>query len=123
MAVYLYRSSLGARFSAALSVCLLTLLPTAAHAHRSQVGANREAEIFPNPNEVDINRNIDSYVHYGVGPQTYVGKEASRVALTAMLKVVGRLDNLRRAPGAQGQYIPLIPYLVESGHKMYEGVN
>lgn len=26
-----------------------------------------------------------------------------KIALTTMLKVVGRLDNLRRAPGAQGQ--------------------
>lgn len=27
----------------------------------------------------------------------------SKVALTTMLKTVGRLDNLRRAPGPQGQ--------------------
>jgi linoleate 10R-lipoxygenase len=32
-----------------------------------------------------------------------LGGDASKVALTAMLRVVGRLDNLRRAPGAQGE--------------------
>jgi linoleate 10R-lipoxygenase len=46
---------------------------------------------------------MESYIHYGVGPHTCLGKDASQTALTAMLKVVGRLDNLRRAPGPQGQ--------------------
>lgn len=68
-----------------------------------QVEANRDAAIFPNPNEVDITRDLDTYIHYGFGPHACLGKDASRVALMAMLKVVGRLDNLRRAPGPQGQ--------------------
>ncbi len=38
-----------------------------------------------------------------MGPHTCLGRDASRVALTAMLKVVGRLDNLRRAPGPAGE--------------------
>lgn len=46
---------------------------------------------------------MDSYIQYGLGPHTCLGKEASKVALTAMLRVVGRLENLRRAPGPQGQ--------------------
>lgn len=46
---------------------------------------------------------MDSYIQYGLGAHTCLGKEASKVALTAMLRVVGRLDNLRRAPGPQGQ--------------------
>ena len=74
-----------------------------ARADQAQVEANREAKFFPNPNEVDLNRNLDTYIHYGAGPHACLGKDASRVALTAMLKVVGRLDNLRRAPGAQGE--------------------
>ena len=69
----------------------------------SFVGANREAEIFPEPDTVRINRPIDSYIHYGLGPHACLGGEASRTALTAMLRVVGQLENLRRAPGAQGQ--------------------
>jgi len=69
----------------------------------SLVGANREADYFPNPNTVDVHRPLDRYLHYGVGPHTCLGAEASRVALTAMLRTIGRLDNLRRAPGPQGQ--------------------
>ena len=67
------------------------------------VGANREAEFFPDPDVVRVDRPIDAYIHYGFGPHACLGGEASRVALTAMLRVVGRLDNLRRASGPQGQ--------------------
>ena len=69
----------------------------------SQVGANRDPKIFPSPNEVRLDRDLESYIHYGVGEHRCLGRDASRVALTAMLKVVGGLENLRRAPGPQGQ--------------------
>lgn len=69
----------------------------------SFVGANREAKFFPEPDTVRIDRPMDTYIHYGLGPHACLGGEASRTALTAMLRVVGRLDNLRRAPGPQGQ--------------------
>lgn len=69
----------------------------------SFVGANREAEFFPEPNTVMIDRPMEIYIHHGMGPHACLGGEASRTALTAMLRVVGRLDNLRRAPGPQGQ--------------------
>ncbi|KAL9596957.1 MAG: hypothetical protein Q9219_005468 [cf. Caloplaca sp. 3 TL-2023] len=69
----------------------------------SFVQANRESQFFPDPDTVRLDRPLDSYIHYGVGPHACLGREASRVALTAMLKVIGRLDNLRRAPGPQGE--------------------
>ena len=69
----------------------------------SFVGANREAQYFPEPDTVRIDRPMDTYIHYGFGPHACLGREASGTALTAMLRVVGRLDNLRRAPGPQGQ--------------------
>ncbi|OGE56018.1 hypothetical protein PENARI_c003G02651 [Penicillium arizonense] len=69
----------------------------------SFVDANRDPDAFPDPDSVRLDRPMESYIHYGVGPHTCLGKEASKVALTAMLRVVGRLENLRRAPGPQGQ--------------------
>ncbi|KAL9592549.1 MAG: hypothetical protein Q9179_006606, partial [Wetmoreana sp. 5 TL-2023] len=69
----------------------------------SFVQANREPQFFPDPDTVRLDRPLDAYIHYGVGPHACLGRDASRVALTAMLKVVGRLDNLRRAPGPVGQ--------------------
>lgn len=46
---------------------------------------------------------MDAYIHYGEGPHKCLGMEVSKVAITAMLKTVGRLDNLRRAPGPRGE--------------------
>lgn len=69
----------------------------------SFVGAAREPKVFPDPDTVRLDRPLESYIHYGVGPHTCLGKDVSQVALTAMLKVVGGLDNLRRAPGPAGQ--------------------
>jgi linoleate 10R-lipoxygenase len=69
----------------------------------SFVSAARDEKIFPNPNEVRIDRPLESYIHYGIGAHTCLGKEASMVALTAMLRTVGKLQNLRRAPGPQGE--------------------
>jgi linoleate 10R-lipoxygenase len=69
----------------------------------SFVGAARDPSVFPNPDEVVVDRPIESYIHYGLGDHSCLGKEASMVALTAMLRTVGKLDGLRRAPGPQGE--------------------
>lgn len=69
----------------------------------SFVGAARDPVVFPSPDEVRMDRPLQSYIHYGIGEHTCLGKEASLVALTAMLRIVGQLQNLRRAPGPQGQ--------------------
>lgn len=58
---------------------------------------------FPEPNKVRLDRDINLYMHFGFGPHQCLGYGICKIALTAMLKVIGRLDNLRRAPGAQGQ--------------------
>ncbi len=68
-----------------------------------QVSAAFDPNIFPSPHTVRLDRPLSSYIHYGTGPHQCLGEAASKVALTAMLKVVGRLDNLRRVDGPQGQ--------------------
>ena len=69
----------------------------------SFVSANRDPAGFPDPLTVKPDRPIESYIHYGIGQHRCLGTEASRVALTSMLKVVAKLPGLRRAPGPQGQ--------------------
>jgi linoleate 10R-lipoxygenase len=69
----------------------------------SFVGAAKDPVMFPDPEEVKVDRPLENYIHYGVGAHECLGKDASRVALTAMLKTVGKLDNLRRAPGPKGE--------------------
>lgn len=64
--------------------------------------ASHDAAIFPNPDQLDLERPIDSYVHLGAGPHQCLGLKMTRISLTAMLKIVGRLPNLQPVPGPQG---------------------
>ncbi|KAI9368890.1 heme peroxidase [Aspergillus egyptiacus] len=64
--------------------------------------ASRDPSIFPDPDEVRLDRPEESYLNYGIGAQVGLGKEANLTGVTAMLRAVFRLDNLRPAPGAQG---------------------
>ncbi|KAL4882931.1 heme peroxidase [Aspergillus karnatakaensis] len=64
--------------------------------------ANRDPTIFPNPDEVRLDRPDESYLNYGVGSQIGLGKDATLTAVTTLVRTVARLDNLRPAPGAQG---------------------
>lgn len=66
------------------------------------VTASRDPEAFPDPLVVKLNRPMDSYIHYGWGPHQCLGYGISKLAMTTMLKTVGKLDGLRRAPGSQG---------------------
>ena len=66
------------------------------------VSASMDPAEFPDPNEVKLDRPIDSYMHFGWGRHICLGLDMTKLALTTMLKTVGRLDNLRRAPGDQG---------------------
>ena len=50
-----------------------------------------------------LDRDLTLYMHYGSGPHQCLGYDLSKIALTTMFKTMGRLDNLRRAPGPQGE--------------------
>lgn len=58
---------------------------------------------FPDPEKVKLDRDMNLYAHFGFGPHKCLGLDLCKTGLSTMLKVIGRLDNLRRAPGAQGQ--------------------
>jgi linoleate 10R-lipoxygenase len=78
--------------------------------------ANHDPSVFPEPNEVRLDRPIDSYINQGQGPTTGFGEQVTKIALVAMLRVVARLPGLRRAAGAQGQ-LKKIPQ--EGGYYVY----
>lgn len=65
--------------------------------------ASHDPTMFPNPDEVDLNRPMDSYIHLGYGPHQCLGLPMAKVTLTCMLKEVAKLKNLRPAPGDQGK--------------------
>lgn len=65
--------------------------------------ASHDPAGFPDPETVDLTRDIESYIHLGYGLHKCLGFELHKVSLTAMLKVIGQLDNLRPAKGPQGK--------------------
>lgn len=67
------------------------------------VAASQDPAEFSDPEKVKLDRPMDSYIHYGWGRHMCLGFGVSKLALTTMLKTVGKLENLRRAPGNQGQ--------------------
>ena len=62
--------------------------------------ASRDPLVFPSPNEVKLDRPLDSYLQYGLGAHRCIGNHASIVSMTAMFKVVFGLKGLRRAQGS-----------------------
>jgi hypothetical protein len=65
--------------------------------------ASHDPVIFPHPDEVDITRPMDAYIHLGHGPHQCLGLPMTRISLTTMLREVARLKNLRPALGPQGK--------------------
>jgi hypothetical protein len=65
--------------------------------------ASHDPTIFPNPDEVDITRPVDAYVHLGHGPHQCLGLPMTRITLATMLREVARLKKLRPAAGPQGK--------------------
>ncbi|KAJ6189260.1 hypothetical protein N7519_004168 [Penicillium mononematosum] len=66
------------------------------------VVAGRDPVAFPDPDKVRLDRDMSLYTHFGFGPHECLGVKMCPLALSTMLKVLGRLDNVRRAPGPQG---------------------
>ncbi|KAK0624973.1 heme peroxidase [Bombardia bombarda] len=58
---------------------------------------------FPDPETVNPSRPLTSYLHYGTGSHTYLGREVSQLALVEMFRALFRRKNVRRAPGPQGE--------------------
>ncbi|KAK3374288.1 linoleate diol synthase precursor [Lasiosphaeria ovina] len=65
--------------------------------------ASHDADAFPDPEQVRLDRPLDAYLHYGIGPHQCLGREMSRVMMTAVFKAVVGLPGLRRAGGPRGE--------------------
>jgi linoleate 8R-lipoxygenase/9,12-octadecadienoate 8-hydroperoxide 8R-isomerase/linoleate 8R-lipoxygenase/9,12-octadecadienoate 8-hydroperoxide 8S-isomerase len=64
--------------------------------------AGRDATVFPEPDKVNPERDIDSYFHFGWGPHRCAGMETSRVAQTALFKAIVGIKGLTRTKGLMG---------------------
>ncbi|NOX72838.1 MAG: cytochrome P450 [Alphaproteobacteria bacterium] len=65
--------------------------------------ANRDEEIFDNPDAYDLTRDVGPSIAFGAGPHFCAGAWASRALISqvALPKVFARLKNLRLAAGAK----------------------
>src|SRR5437879_4190935 len=68
-----------------------------------QTAANLSAEMFPEPRKVKLDRPLENYIHFGWGNHKCFGAGFANIGLTAMLRCIARLPNLRRAPGPEGR--------------------
>jgi cytochrome P450 len=61
--------------------------------------ANRDPEIFPNPDRFDIHRHQSRHFAFGYGPHVCIGQHLARLEMTRALNaIMDRLPNLRLDP-------------------------
>ena len=68
-----------------------------------QTAAFRDASAYPDPDQVKLDRPMELYQMWSIGPHRCVGRAIAITALTSMIKACAQLKNLRRAPGDQGK--------------------
>lgn len=98
-------------FVARLAVADYVLASGSDHATRIPQGAltliatrsaMQDADAFPEPQTVQLNRPQYSYMHFGSGPHTCLGKYIGLMIVPATLKRLLLLPKLRRAAGDAG---------------------
>ncbi|EAW09101.1 peroxidase/cytochrome P450 family protein [Aspergillus clavatus NRRL 1] len=65
--------------------------------------ANRDASRFRDPLKIRLDRPADVYIHRGWEPHASLGSMISCTAGAVLLRVLGRMGNVRRAPGPAGE--------------------
>ncbi|KAL8388136.1 hypothetical protein RB595_009431 [Gaeumannomyces hyphopodioides] len=78
-------------------------LPRGARVLVDLTTASHDPAAFPDPEEVRLDRPLESYVHFGLGPHRCAGEPISQIALSSVMKVLLQLDGLRRAAGPRGE--------------------
>ncbi|GFF88042.1 psi-producing oxygenase A [Aspergillus udagawae] len=80
------------------------------------ITAGRDPVRFPDPEEIRLDRPADVYIHHGWGPHACLGRAIVTTAGAVLLGVLGRLENIRRAPGPAGE---MKSKLVNGAFKLY----
>lgn len=80
------------------------------------ITAGLDPDQFPDPEEIKLDRPFDRYIHHGWGQHSCLGRAIVTTAGACVLRVLGRLDNVRRAPGPPGE---MKSKMVNGAFKMY----
>jgi hypothetical protein len=62
-----------------------------------------ERKFLKNANEIDVTRDINLYLHQGIGAHSCLGRSISEISLAVQLKLFAKLKNLKRVPGQAGK--------------------
>jgi cytochrome P450 len=65
--------------------------------------ASVDQDQFPDPQMIKLDRPEESYLHFGWGPHTCLGRYIAINALAAQLKVLAGANGLRKVPGKRGE--------------------
>ena len=73
-----------------------------------KTAAFRDPSVYPDPDQVKLDRPMELYQMWSIGPHRCVGRAVAITAVASMVKACAQLKNLRRAPGDQGKikYVP-----------------
>jgi hypothetical protein len=67
------------------------------------VAAGRDQAVFgKNADQIDVTRDMNSYLHHGSGPHSCIGRAITQVSLAVQLGLFAKLKNLKRVPGQAG---------------------
>ncbi|KAL4780368.1 heme peroxidase [Aspergillus varians] len=80
------------------------------------ITAGLDPEKFPDPEEIKLDRPLDRYIHHGWGQHSCLGRAIVTTAGACLLRALGRLGNVRRAPGPSGE---MKSKLVNGAFKVY----
>ncbi|GIC94665.1 peroxidase/cytochrome P450 family protein [Aspergillus udagawae] len=80
------------------------------------ITAGRDPIRFPDPEEIRLDRPADVYIHHGWGPHACLGRAIVTTAGAVLLGVLGRLENIHRAPGPAGE---MKSKMVNGAFKLY----
>ena len=69
--------------------------------------ANRDEEVFPNPESYDLGRRPNHHVAFGWGTHYCVGASLARLEIRVMFEeLLRRLPDMRLAPGSAPKFVP-----------------
>ncbi|KAM0265577.1 hypothetical protein ACHAQJ_000009 [Trichoderma viride] len=69
----------------------------------SFVSGARDPKQFANPETVNPRRPLESYIQFGAGTHTAVGKEVSQIALVELFRAIFKKQGLKKVTGPQGE--------------------
>lgn len=83
-------------------------IPAGAMVHLRFAAANRDPEVFPDPDRLDLQRaNAGAHMAFSQGEHHCLGAPLARLELnTAFRALVERFESLELAPGAKLEYLP-----------------